>query len=242
MKNELLRADKKERGFVQSLADPCILLKQGIIVVCYVDDCLMFAPTKNQIDSLRQSLAEDFMCTDEGLASACLGVKIKKFTNHLKLTQPFLTQRIITQTGLQDGNIKDAPIVKPLLTKDIDVKPRDKNSFHYRSVVGMLSCLAGATRPDISMSTHQVGKFSSNPMNFHDAAVKRIIKYLKGTVEKGIIMNPDIKQGLQCFVDADFAGAHNKNTADDPNSVFPRTGYLTKCANCLVLWTSKLQS
>ena len=55
-------------------------------------------------------------------------------------------------------------------------------------------------------------------------------------------MYPKNDKGLECFVDADFAGGWSTNESDDPASVYSRTGYIIKYRNCPILWASKLQS
>ena len=55
-------------------------------------------------------------------------------------------------------------------------------------------------------------------------------------------MYPKNDKGLECFVDADFAGGWSTNESDDPASVYSRKGYIIKYINCLILWASKLQS
>ena len=69
-----------------------------------------------------------------------------------------------------------------------------------------------------------------------------IIKYLKGTRENGLIMYPRNDKGIECFVDADFAGGWSTNESEDPASVYSRTVYIINYKNCLILWASKLQS
>ena len=54
-------------------------------------------------------------------------------------------------------------------------------------------------------------------------------------------MYPRNDKGLECFVDADFAGGWSTNESDDLASVYSRTGYIIKYKNCLILWASKLQ-
>ena len=65
---------------------------------------------------------------------------------------------------------------------------------------------------------------------------------MKGTKENGLIMYPRNDKGLECFVEADFAGGWPTNKSDDPASVYSRTGYINKYKNCPILWVSKLQS
>ena len=65
---------------------------------------------------------------------------------------------------------------------------------------------------------------------------------MNGTKDKGIIFRPDPSRGLECYVDADFAGGWNKGDADDANSVMSRTGYVIMYSGCPILWCSKLQT
>ena len=84
--------------------------------------------------------------------------------------------------------------------------------------------------------------FFNNPKLSHERAVKRIVRYLKGTREKGLVLRPDKSKGVQCFVDADFAGGHTPETSEDPVSVFSCTGYMICYYNCPITWVSKLQT
>ena len=106
----------------------------------------------------------------------------------------------------------------------------------------MLNYLAASTRPDVLFAVHQCARFSVNPKLSHERAVKRIVRYLKGTSDKGIILQPNPQEGIKCYVDADFAGGYSEDTKDDPISVYSRTGYVIFYYGCPVLWVSKMQS
>ena len=54
----------------------------------------------------------------------------------------------------------------------------------------MLMYLAANTRPDIAFAVHQAARFSHAPRQSHAIAVKRILRYLKETRDKGLIMTP----------------------------------------------------
>ena len=47
-------------------------------------------------------------------------------------------------------------------------------------------------------------------------------------------------KGLECFVDADFAGGRSTKESDDPASVYSRTGYIISYKHCMIVWASKL--
>ena len=99
----------------------------------------------------------------------------------------------------------DIPAVNPQLSKDLE-GANQTSTWEYQSIIGILNYISGSSRPDIAYTTHSSARFSANPKDSHDNGVKRIIKYLKGTKENGLIMYPKNGKGLKCFFDADFAG------------------------------------
>jgi hypothetical protein len=106
----------------------------------------------------------------------------------------------------------------------------------------MLNYLTAITRLDLAMAVHQAARFCINPKLSHERAINRIGKYLIGTASQGIIFKPDQTKGVECFVDADFAGGWNKSDAIDAGAVMSRTGYVITYAGCSLIWYSKLQS
>ena len=106
----------------------------------------------------------------------------------------------------------------------------------------MLGYLQNSTRPDISMAVHQCARFSEDVRLSHERAVMRIGRYLLGTRDRGIRYKPDPLKGLECYVDADFAGGWTHAESADANSVLSRTGYVISYAGCPVHWVSKMQT
>ena len=70
----------------------------------------------------------------------------------------------------------------------------------------------------------------------------RIVKYLISTKERGIIYSPDPSLGLECFVDADFAGGWSQADAKNAENVMSRIGFVIRYAGCPIGWCSKLQT
>ena len=58
----------------------------------------------------------------------------------------------------------------------------------------------------MSMEVHQTAHFFNNPILSHEKAVNCLRRYFVHTNKEGIIYNPDISKGLECYVDADFTG------------------------------------
>ncbi|PKI35921.1 hypothetical protein CRG98_043675 [Punica granatum] len=86
---------------------------------------------------------------------------------------------------------------------------RDRDLFQdsslYRSVVGSLQYLL-LTRPDIAYGVNQVCQFMHRPTTTHWTAVKRILRYLKGTITYGLHICPGRISSIHGFFDADWAG------------------------------------
>ena len=58
---------------------------------------------------------------------------------------------------------------------------------------------------------------------------------------QGLIMKPDIENGIKCYVDADFAGGRNQEKCKEPGLVLLRTGYVITYDNLLVIWEIRIQ-
>ena len=245
----LLKSGLEARGYEkQSNADSCVFIGKDSIILVYVDDCIVISKRgSSAADNLIKSLKEgheNFDFTDDGDLDKYLGVDVKRHKDgSIELTQTHLIQQFLEVIGLDIDkvNSRSTPALKPLLFKDLEGLIR-KYQWNYRQAIGMLNYLASTTRPDLAMSVHQAARFCIDPKLSHERAINRIGKYLIGTASKGIIFKPDPSKGLECFVDADFAGGWNKADAIDAGAVMSRTGYVLTYAGYPLTWCSKLQS
>ena len=236
----------ESEGFQKSEIDQCVFLRKDCIILVYVDD--MIALSKDSqvlVDLVKNLQKKKYILTNEGPISKYLGVDVRKHKDgSFELVQPFLIQRIIDLLGLEGDskhNTKPTPVTKPLLHKDVEGESRH-NCWSYRKAIGMLTYLQGTSRPDISMAVHQCARFSQDPKLSHERAVKRIGRYLLGTKEKGIVFKPNCEKGLECFVDADYAGGWSKADAENPDNVLSRTGYVIFYADCPIVFISRMQT
>ncbi len=229
------------RKFTQSQVDPCLFHRDNLILVIYVDDCICMSPDPRLIDKFIADMKRDYILEDEGDINAYLGINVTRPTKDtIKLNQPALTKRIVDSLQLTDQRQHQTPADR-ILTADKKGPPR-KSTFHYRSLIGQLNYLTASTRPDVLYAVHQCARFCNEPRHAHDVAAKRIVRYLKGTMDEGIILQPDRSKGFECYVDADFAGSWSPDQALDPAACLSRTGYVIFFAGCPIIWSSKMQN
>jgi hypothetical protein len=239
---ELLKKNLLDVGFKQfDHLDPCLFVHPKAICVTYVDDCLWFSKDGGALDKLIQQMKQKLnLKVESDDVSAFLGIQFTRHGDTIELKQVGLIDKIIEATGMQDCNTKPTPAADKTLGKDKDGKPFSEN-WGYATVVGMLLYLAGNSRPDIAFAVHQAARFTHAPMDSHATAVKRIVKYLKGTRDKGMIFRPTSDWKLDCLVDSDFCGLWGSEDPDDPIVSKSRTGFIITFAGCPLLWKSCLQ-
>ena len=178
----------KSLNFTQSQAEPCIFIRRSSkghvsIIALYVDDLIIVATTETEMNEIKASLRQNFKMTDMGSLHFCLRVHVEQSTDMIKLSQKQYIQKLLKKYGLDDANPVSTPmdLNVRLVADDGSSKLTDK--IRYQSMVGSLLYVAVATRPDISQAVRVVSKFNSAPTEAHLNAVKRILRYLKGTLD-----------------------------------------------------------
>ena len=234
----------KKQGFEPSQRDPFLFLhkKKKMACVAWVDDQIYFAFNETDIQAVLDGMEKDFDLHRESDVAGFLGIDLKKNEDGtIELLQTGLIDRIITALGLDESKHKDTPTdVKPL-GKDEKGEPR-LEEWSYPSVIGMMLYLQNNSRPDITFAVNQCARFSRDPKKSHEAALKRIGRYLKGTRTQGMIIKPKMQLNLDCYADADFAGLWTHENPHDTISVKSRTGYIMTLGDVPVIWASKLQT
>ena len=167
----------KKLGFNQSEIDPCVFFRKDAIMLTWVDDCIIFSKSIKTIETIVNTLKEDFDVEleedlEKGDISRYLGMVIERNKDKsFETKQPYLIERILNLLEIDDNvKSKSTPVSKPLLHKDKEADPRVR-TWNYRAAVGMLNYLQASTRPDIAMAVHQCARFSQDPKITHERAI-----------------------------------------------------------------------
>ena len=201
--------------------------------VIYVDDTIIAGPDASKIDQLISDLGvknneqrHTFELRDEGEVGDFLGIRIEKGANNtFTLSQSGLIQKVIKEANMENSNTAVTPCSTTPLNIDTEGDPFSEE-WDYATVIGMLMFLSTNSRPDIAYSVHQCARFTHCLRASHAKAVKRIIRYLKGTPTGGMNLKPSGTFHVDCHVDADFAGLWKVENDQDPVSVKSRSGHL----------------
>ncbi|KAJ9557676.1 hypothetical protein OSB04_012290 [Centaurea solstitialis] len=197
------------KGFKRGTIDTTLFLKKEgddlLLVQIYVDD-IIFGSTNPELCTRFSKIME----TEFEMSMMDM---LKKFN---------MTDCSPIKTPMPTGN---------LLGPDLAGKPVDQKI--YRSMIGSLLYLT-ATRPDIMFATCFCARFQANPKESHLAAVKRILRYLKGTPELGLWYPKDSSFELISFTDSDYGGCKLDRKSTSGSCQF--------LGDKLVSWTSKKQN
>eukprot|EP00253_Pinus_taeda_P009887 PITA_09887 len=173
-----------------------------------------------------------YIKTDEGELSHFLGLQVSQTRVGLGISQTKYLKDMLKKYEMEDC----APMSTPMTTNyklSIDVDSPLVDATHYRSMIGALLYLT-ATRPDIMQAVGMVGRFQSAPKQSHLLAVKRILRYLKGTSDFGLWYPKNSTLTVTAYPDADWAGSIDDRKSTSGNAFF--------LGDCLVSWLSKKQS
>jgi hypothetical protein len=239
-----LNKELEAKGFNRLYSDPCAYIRktsEGIeIITVWVDDLLLFTSNETLMGNLKRELQNMFEVTDLGDPNKIVGIEIirDRGKGELKISQTRYIESILTRYGLLDAN----PVATPLDPK-VKLEPitqtseKGDRSNNYASLIGSLMYAAVATRPDIAYAVNRLASYTANPGITHWTAAKRILRYLKGTKDLGIIYkkteNESDKNNCTGYSDASFANN------DDRTSI---SGYTFISSGGAITWGSKKQN
>lgn len=224
----------KNFGFKESEADPClyIYLKdcKKLLLSIYVDDGLLAASHESLLDLFFDSLKKEFDSTTTKEVKSFLGLEIYRLKNNsIFISQEKYAEKILERYNMRDSNPVSTPIETGWNQTNSDKR---NNAVPYREAVGNLTFLQVVSRPDIGFAVNIASRNLENPTDESWSLVKRILRYIKGTTDKGLLYS---KSGVfETYCDADFAG--------DKDTRKSTTGVVCIYSNAAITWQSKRQN
>lgn len=179
----------KSFGLIQSKIDPCVFYvkSKDLLLAIWVDDIFIISKDKSILNQLNKSLSSTFKMKDMGTAKNCVGIRITYTEDNICLDQTTYINNVLKLFGMDDCKAVSTPSdINQKLSinatsnneEDVDIT----GSVQYQELVGCLLFLVQGTRPDIAFAVHNVSRFNNNHRSEHWKATKRILRYLKVTV------------------------------------------------------------
>ncbi|XP_017185703.1 uncharacterized mitochondrial protein AtMg00810-like [Malus domestica] len=201
-----------------------------VFVLVYVDDIIVTGPSPSACQQIITRLSSLFPIKDLGPLHYFLGIEVKRSSQGIYISQTKYILDLLKKAHMDGAK----PCATPLSTSKLDhSSPLLDNAVTYRSLVGALQYLTW-TRPDLSFAVNLVCQYMHSPRHSHFQAVKRIFRYLKGSIDLGLwFPKCSSSPSITAFSDADWAGCplDRKSTG----------GFCIFLGSSLISWSAKKQ-
>nr|GEU51114.1 retrovirus-related Pol polyprotein from transposon TNT 1-94 [Tanacetum cinerariifolium] len=221
------------QDFSKGSMDPTLFIYRNenylLLVQYYVDDIIFAASTPELCGLFAKIMCSKFKMSMMGKISFFLRLQISQSPRGIFVTKYAL--KSLKKYGFESYDPVDTPMVeKSKLDEDKEGKAIDPS--HYHGMIGTLLHLT-ASRPDVQFAIYMCAWYKARPTKKHLHAVKRIFRYLRGTVNRGLWYPKDSLIALTSFTDADHAGCQDTRRSTSGSLQFLR--------DRLISWSSKRQ-
>ncbi|XP_055615246.1 uncharacterized protein LOC129761546 [Toxorhynchites rutilus septentrionalis] len=186
------------------------------------------------VEEVKKKLSQFFKMTDCGEMQHFLGMKIAydRTPGKMQFSQGASIEKMLKKFGMNDCNPTRTPMEKGL---QLTCSNTGTVNEPYREVLGSLMYVMMSTRPDIRFPVGYLGRFQQEPEQLHWTALKRVVRYMKGTKDMFLEFSrgKDVEP-LVGFTDSDWA-----TDTVDRKSV---SGFLFQVYGNTVSWSSKKQT
>ncbi|GJU83800.1 retrovirus-related pol polyprotein from transposon TNT 1-94 [Tanacetum coccineum] len=224
------------KGFTKGTIDPTLFkIKYGediLLVQIYVDDIIFGSTNPKYSKRFEKLMHSRFEMSLMGEMKFFLGLQIHQSPKGIFINQAKYALEILKKHNMDNCHSIGTPLAtKPKLDVDLSGEPVDQSD--YRSKIGSLMYLT-SSRPDLVQAVCYCARYQARPTQKHLKEVKRIFKYLKGTINMGLWYPKDSGFELTAFSDADHAGCLDTRKST--------SGGIQFLGDKLVSWMSKKQN
>lgn len=216
-----------KNGFEQSKHDVCLYIKDNTWLLIFVDDILILGEGEEIIAKLKK----EFNIKDLGEIKNYLGLEITKRKDRLQITQKEMIQKLLIKFNMQECKGVNTPL-ETNFNADIDAPIID---VPFKELIGSLLYISTNSRPDIAFAVSYLSRFLDKPTQQLWTAGKRILRYLKATMDKSLIytkFNGPVE--LKAYSDADWGSDRIDRKSTSGCAIFHGKNIIT--------WFSRKQS
>jgi len=226
-----------KEGFEKCPYEHTLFIKKAshstsLLLVClYVDDLIFTGNDETLFSSFKYFMMKEFDMTDLGRMRYFLGLEVLQRADGIFICQRKYAQEVLERFNMAGCNAVCNPIV-PGFKPVTDSANMTINSTQYMQMIGSLMYLT-STKPDIMFVVSLLSRYLAYPTELHLQAIKRVLRYIKGTLSYGIFYKQSGNAELLAYTDSDYAG-----DLEDRKST---SGFLFVLSSGAVSWSSKKQ-
>jgi hypothetical protein len=242
--NKLNKFMVEELLFTRCKSDTCMYVKQSkkgnVMIMCvFVDDIVTaYDPSdESEWNEIKTCIVNEYKIRDLGDLEWILGMKVERNREEctLKLDHQLYINNMLTKFQMEGCASADTPESSIKLTKEDNVNNEQVDVKLYQSMVGALLYTSIHVRVDIAHAVNVLSRYMQCPQLDHLIAAKRVLRYLKGTADVGLVYRSGSDDGAvaSAYCDADWAG-----DVDDRKST---SGYVVMVNGNTISWMSGKQ-
>ncbi|GJY11393.1 retrovirus-related pol polyprotein from transposon TNT 1-94 [Tanacetum coccineum] len=208
---DLLSSFLLSQNFSKDTVNPTLFTqKEGkdiLLVQIYVDDTIFASTGPSLCETFSEIMCSKFKMSMMGKMSSFIGLQISQSPRGIFLNQSKYALKIIKKYGMETSDPVDTPMVEKYKL-DEDLQGNAVDPTRYREMIGSFMYLSSG-RPDLVFIVCMYARYQAKPTEKHLYVVKRIFRYLKGTINMGHWYSKDSCIALTDFADADHASCQD---------------------------------
>jgi hypothetical protein len=237
--NQKLDVFLKNIEFMKNEADPSVYVAQvgnvKFFIVVHVDDLILVCNDQNKLLHINEELNQKFEVKDLGELHFFLGMEVERNCDErlLCINQIKYLKEILKRFGMEECKPIGVPFdPKVKLQRNMNGNDESKG-FPYQKAVGSLMYAMLCTRHDLACSISVLSQHMVNPNMEHWMAIKRIFRYLQGTLQTKLQFGATPSKEVLGYCDADWGG-----DLEDKRSTI---GFVFMIGGGAISWSSKRQ-
>lgn len=170
-----------------------------------MDDLQITGSSLAEIHAIKQALSERFHMSDLRPCQYYLGMTVthNRKNRILRLGQRAYLEKILRDHKMIDCKAAPTPMeTQHLEDSPPDYQPTAEFCLQYQSAIGSVMYAILETRPDLAYAVFVLSRYASRPNNSYWQAIKRIFRYIKGTLDMELTFKGPLR-AFEGFTDAD---------------------------------------
>ncbi|OWB64646.1 hypothetical protein B5S29_g5835 [[Candida] boidinii] len=236
--NTKINSVLEDAGFVRAPSDFGIYSftrnSSVLLLALYVDDLLLLSNDGSLVTFAKSLLGSHFSMKDLGAVKSFLGMDVSQAPGRVSICLSRYLSKVLADFNMSDCNPVAVPLSPSLDLTSFSPDEQFPDASRYRSMVGKLLFASNTVRPDLSYAVSVLSRYIKDPKDIHMKAAKQVLRYVKGTLDAGLVYRSIGSFQLIGYCDADWA--------NDKSDRASNTGYVFKLSDGPISWRSKKQA